>query len=129
MKSKIKSLVIVILIFLMVLIFISFNRKQNVNKLFPSVVHIESKNDKTTTVGSGIVYEFNSNNLYIITNYHIVKGYSIINIYDKDLNQERAKLINFDEEKKQENFIKNFKKLNFEEVFENNIREYYIKIV
>ena len=37
--------------------------------------------------------------------------------------------INFDEEKKQENFIKNFKKLNFEEVFENNIREYYIKIV
>ena len=99
MKNKIKILITIILIITVILVFITFNKKQNVNKIYPSVVHLKCKNDKTSTVGSGIVYEEKNNFLYVVTNYHIIKGYSNIVAYDSDFNKETAKIINYDEEK------------------------------
>ena len=98
MKKKIKVLITIILVIAIVLVFITFNKKQNVNKIYPSVVHLKCKNDKTSTVGSGIVYEEKNNFLYVVTNYHIIKGYSNIVAYDSDFNKETAKIINYDEE-------------------------------
>ena len=98
MKKTFKILISLIFIILIVLILILFNKKQNVNRIYPSVVHIECKNDKTLTVGSGIVFESKDNILYLVTNYHIIKGYSKISVYDEDFNKEIAKLINYDEQ-------------------------------
>ena len=98
MKKTFKILISLIFIILIILVLFLFNKKQNVNRIYPSVVHIECKNDKTLTVGSGIVFELKDNILYLVTNYHIIKGYSKINVYDEDFNKEIAKLINYDEQ-------------------------------
>ena len=98
MKKSIKILISLVIITMILLVLIIFNKKQNVNKIYPSVVHIECKNDKTLTVGSGIVFESKDNILYIVTNYHVIKGYSRINVYDEDFNKEVAKIINYDEQ-------------------------------
>ena len=79
--------------------YIIFNLRQNVNKVYPSVVHIECKNKATTTIGSGIVFDTKFGKHYIVTNYHVIKGYVNINIYDEKLNKEKATILNYDEEK------------------------------
>ena len=98
MRKKLRLISILFIVLLTVFVLIVFNRKQNVNKIYPSVVHIECKNDRTTTIGSGIVYNSKDGLLYIVTNYHIIEGYSKINIYDEDFNKEKASLIGYDEE-------------------------------
>ena len=97
MKKKLKFIITLIIIILVISIYIMFNKKQNINKIYPSVVHLKCENDKTTTVGSGIVYESKENLLYIVTNYHIVKGYSKVKVYDEDFNKESATILNYDE--------------------------------
>ena len=98
MKKKLRLILLFLLLLLIVFVVLLFNNKQNVNIIYPSVVHIECKNEKTTAVGSGIVYNIKEGNQYIVTNYHIIKGYSQIYVYDQELNFEKAKLLNYDED-------------------------------
>ena len=97
MKKYIKQVVIVIIIILILLGYVVFNKKENVNNVYPSVVHLECKNEKTTSIGSGIVYNTKNGNHYIVTSYHIIKGYSVINVYDENLDKEQATILNYDE--------------------------------
>ena len=98
MKKYIKQIISLIIIVLIIIGYVIFNKKQNVNKVYPSVVRIECKNDKTTTIGSGIVYDIRNSNYYIVTSYHIIKGYSIINVQDENLNTKTATILNYDED-------------------------------
>lgn len=98
MNNKIRLIVVIILVIIMIFIISTFIKKQNVNIIYPSVVHIECRNDKTISSGSGIVYDIKKGKQYIVTNYHIVKGYSKIYVQDEDLNEEQAILLNFNEE-------------------------------
>lgn len=97
MKKYIKQVVIVIIIILIIVGYVVFNKKENVNNVYPSVVHLECKNEKTTSIGSGIVYNTKNGNHYIVTSYHIIKGYSVINVYDENLDKEQATILNYDE--------------------------------
>ena len=82
MKKYIKQVVIVIIIILILLGYVVFNKKENVNNVYPSVVHLECKNEKTTSIGSGIVYNTKNGNHYIVTSYHIIYLHEHINFYN-----------------------------------------------
>ena len=93
-----KIIFIVIVLLFIAIGYVLFSTRQNVNKVYPSVVHIECKNDNTTTVGSGIIYDTKNGKHYIVTNYHIIKGYTNIYIHDEKLNSQKAAIINYDED-------------------------------
>lgn len=97
MRKKLRIIITLILAISIVFIFLTFNKKKNINKIYPPVVHLECKNDKTTTVGSGIVYNEKNNKYYIVTSYHIIKGYANVFVYDERLNKEKAIIINYDD--------------------------------
>ena len=97
MKKYIKQILVLIILVLILTGYITFNRKQNVNKVYPSVVHLECKNEKTTSIGSGIIYDTKNGNHYVVTSYHIIKGYTNINVYDDKLDVKKATILNFDE--------------------------------
>lgn len=93
MKKKLVYIVIILLIlgsFMAVLIFI----KNDINN---SVVYIESIDEISVRSGTGFVYKVNSGKNYIVTNYHVIEGYSNIYIYNGDKEKIKANVLNYDE--------------------------------
>lgn len=62
-----------------------------------SVVYIESIDEKTIRSGSGFVYKNYNNKNYILTNYHVIEGYTDIYIYNNNEKKEKATILKYDE--------------------------------
>ena len=97
MKEKIRLIGILLLIIIIGTIVFLFSNKKNVNIIYPSVVKIECKNNNTESTGSGIVYDTKKNKQFIVTNYHIIKGYSSVKVYDQHMNSRKATIVGFDD--------------------------------
>ena len=82
-----------------VMIFIIQNRKYNISKIEESLVYIEAVDDSSISSGSGFVYKIEDGKNYIITNYHIVEGYSNIQVYTSDKKQVNAGIFRFDKDR------------------------------
>ena len=97
MKRKI--ICIIVLTLILFFIFLMFNIKNNItmDKLYSSLVYIETKRSNTKISGSGIVYDVKDNNSYIVTNYHVVGNADEIIIYDKNKNSSIAKIVDYNE--------------------------------
>lgn len=90
-----KYLLYIGLLILVVLTFVLLcNQKETFNDC---VVYIESKDEETIKSGSGFVYKVENNKNYIVTNYHVIEGYSDIYIYNKSKKRIKAEILNYDE--------------------------------
>jgi serine protease Do len=88
--------VIVLILFALFLINV-FIHKNNINKIYNSLVYIECIDESTITSGMGFVYKADDNKNYIVTNYHVIQGYFDIYVYNIKKEKVRANLVNYDE--------------------------------
>ena len=97
MKKKIIYITLLILIFYIgALIYVPSN--YDLDKVYDSVVYIESFNEDVIKKGSGFVYETKNNKNYIVTNYHVVRDSKDIYVYNTDQKKVKGNLINYDKD-------------------------------
>lgn len=51
-----------------------------VNKVYDSVVVVKSRNNTSEATGTGFIYAKDNNKYYIVTNFHVISGASVISI-------------------------------------------------
>lgn len=77
--------------------YLILNKTINLDSIYNSVVYIESINEDTIKNGSGFVYKVDNNKNYIITSYHVIKGYEDIYVYNNEKQKQKASIVNYDE--------------------------------
>ena len=94
---KILYIKVIFLILFSLFLINVFIHKNNINKIYNSLVYIECIDDGTITYGTGFVYKADDNKNYIVTNYHVIQGYFDIYVYNIKKEKVRANLVNYDE--------------------------------
>ena len=79
---------IIIAIFIVILF---FNDKKNY------IVYIENVGKNEILSGNGIVYKFDNNKYYIVTNYHVIALYNDIYVYNNKGKKVKAVIEKFDD--------------------------------
>ena len=77
--------------------YLILNKSINYEGIYDSVVYIESIDEDTIKSGSGFVYKIYGDKTYIITSYHVIEGYTDINVYNNKKKSQRADIIDYDE--------------------------------
>lgn len=100
MKKYLNYVLIVVISVILSVVIISClsNKGYDISRVEESLVYIEAIDDSSISSGSGFVYKTENNKNYIVTNYHIIEGYSNIHVYVSDKKQVNASIFGFDED-------------------------------
>ena len=97
MKKKVFYISVSILVLVGLITILMYNKKANINKVYDSVVYIESIDEETVTSGSGFIYKVEDNKNYIVTCYHVIEGYTDVYVYNNNKEKVKANILNYDE--------------------------------
>lgn len=75
---------------------VEFSKPKSNLDIYDSLVYIESFDEDTIKSGSGFVYKVRNNKTYIVTNYHVIDGYSNIYVYNTEKKNVKASVLNYD---------------------------------
>lgn len=92
MKKKLIYLVIALILISCIFILFFFQNKR-LQKIYDSVVYIESIGNDLKKYGSGFVYKSKHDRNYIITSYHVVNDSKYIEVYNTKKQKEVANLV------------------------------------
>jgi len=99
MKKVLSYLIVGLLSLILGSIFTYYlmNKEVDLSSVSNSLVYIEAGDEASINKGSGFVYKIEEDKIYIITSYHIIKGFKNISVYDNNKNKVSANTIGYDE--------------------------------
>ena len=96
MKNKIIIMFVLVLSIVTLNICINNINKKRIDKIYDSLVYIECVDDDTTMAGTGFVYKIDKDKNYILTNSHVIEGYTDIYAYNIKKEKLKASIVNDD---------------------------------